>query len=188
MTATTPFRLRILHAVTDAIKEITPANGYVSNLADFDPGDGTPMSRVYRGRAWFGDSDPMPMVSVLEGSTPADSVEDEPFETQAGEYNLSLLVQGFVNDDKLNPTDPAYVLMADVRRRLAAERKRRYPLASGRNGLDPLGLWTPTSRNRVVDLRVGPGVVRPADDVSAHAYFWIVVHVRLVDHADAPYD
>jgi len=187
MTIPAPFRLRLLYAITNALKEITPANGYSTDLSDFDPGDGTPMTRVFRGRAWFGDSDPLPMVSVLEGSSPAESVEDEPMETRAGEYDLTLIVQGFVDDDKLNPTDPAYFLMADVRRRLAEERARRRPANSGSNGLDPFGLWSPAAKNRIVDVRVGPGVVRPADDISSRAYFWLGLRVRLVDSADTPF-
>ena len=184
---TLPFRLRVMHAITDALAEITPTNGYVSDLSPFDPGDGSPMARVFRGRAWFGDSDPLPMVSVLEGSSPAEIMAEEPYETQSEDYEVVMIVQGFVNDDKDNPTDPAYVLMADVRRRLAAERKRRLPAASGRNGIDPFGLWTADGKNRVIDIRVGPGVVRPADDLSSKAYFWLSLKVRMVDHADAPY-
>lgn len=187
MTDPLPFRLRLMYAISDALAEITPANGYVSDLSPYDPGDGSPLGRVFRGRAWFGDSDPLPMVSILEGSTPADPVEDEPYETQSGEYELTLIVQGFVNDDPVHPTDPAYVLMADVRRRLALERKRRLPSTSGRNGIDPFGLWTTTVKSRIVDIRVGPGVVRPADDLSAKAYFWLSLKIRMVDHADAPY-
>jgi hypothetical protein len=35
-----PFKLRLLKAITGALKEVTPANGYLNDLADFDPGDG----------------------------------------------------------------------------------------------------------------------------------------------------
>lgn len=35
-----PYKLKILRGMTDTLKSITPANGYQSDLADFDPGDG----------------------------------------------------------------------------------------------------------------------------------------------------
>ncbi len=179
-----PFKLRVLHALTDALKDIQPNNdaGYVSDLRDFDPGDGASQSRVFRGRAWFGDTDPLPMVSVLEGTSPADDVDEPPVDTTTGEYDWPILVQGFVDDDPLNPTDPAYLLLADVRQRLAAERTRKAP---GTRTNDPFGLGL-DGRNRVVSLKVGPGVVRPADEVSARAYFWLTLVLRITDNAAAP--
>lgn len=186
---TIPFRKRLMIAITDTIRAVTPANGYTHDLSDFDPGDGTPMARVYRGRAWFGESDPLPMVSILEAASPADPVADEPEYTPASEYEVILLVQGWAQDDKLNPTDPAYDLMCDVRKALAAERSRMAPLAvtGGRHIKDPFCLWSQGAKNRIIDIKVGPGVVRPADDVSAKAYFWLTLKVQLVDHADAPF-
>ncbi len=177
-----PFKLRVLHALTDIIKEVTPDNGYVSNLADFDPGDGVTTARVYRGRAWFGDSDPIPMVSVLEPVEEADLFFTVPDDDTSGTYDWPLLVQGFVNDDPLNPTDPAYKLMRDVRRRLIREKARRKP---GRNTTDPLGTaeWN-LAGCRVSNLKVSTGKVRPADDVSAKAYFWMVVTLTITEDAE----
>jgi len=181
-----PFKLRVLRALTDCLKTITPANGYVFNMADFDPGDGVMTSRVYRGRMAFGDDgdgggDPLPMISVLEGVSPADENGDAPYDCTVGEYDWDLLIQGFVEDDKQNPTDPAYLLLADVRQRLAEERQRKSPN-------------DPTSRfilgfeeDQITSLSFGFGVVRPADDVSAKAWFWLPVQLRIVDNASDPY-
>ncbi len=177
-----PFKLRVLHALTDIIKEVTPANGYTSNLADFDPGDGVMTSRVYRGRAWFGDTDPIPMVSVLEPSDESDYLFAPPPDDSSGSYDWPLLVQGFVNDDPMNPTDPAYKLMRDVRRRLVREKQRKLP---GRNTTDPLGTaGFGLEGCRVTDLKISTGKVRPADDVSAKAYFWMVVTLSITEDAE----
>lgn len=176
---TIPFKLRVLTALTDAIKSISTTDGYLHTLAD---ANGEP--RVFRGRQWFGDGDPMPMVSVLEGISPADEVAEAPVDTNTGEYDWPILVQGFVKDDPVNPTDPAYRLLADVRRRLAAERKRRLP--TDPTEPDILGLGA-SGKNRVVRLTIGPGVVRPADDVSANAYFWLTLTLRIIDNPDAPF-
>lgn len=177
-----PFKLRVLRGLTDALKTITPDNGYASNLADFDPGDGISTTRVFRGKAWFGDDSPIPMVSVLEGVTPSDEVAEPPVDTTTGEFEWPLIVQGFVQDDPENPTDPAYMLLADVRRRLAIERVRKAP---NTHQPDPFGLGF--GKNRVTGLTIGPGVVRPADDISAKAYFWLSLTIRVVDNAAAPF-
>lgn len=175
-----PFKLRVLHALTDCLKTITPANGYQFDLSDFDPGDGVMTPRVYRGRMYFGDSDPLPLVSILEGVSPADEAAEPPVNAVVGEYQWPLLIQGFVEDDKANPTDPAYVLLADVRRRVVQEKKRKTVDGRSRNilGFD---------ENRLIDLSVGAGVVRPADDVSAKAWFWLSLTLTILDNADNPY-
>jgi len=178
-----PFKLRALKALTDALKEITPDNDYVSDLADFDPGDGVTTARVYRGRAWFGDSDPIPLVSILEGVSPADEVAEPPIGAVASEYDWAILVQGFVDDDPDNPTDPAYQLMADVRQRIAVEQVRK--VEGSRSQHDPLGLGR--GKNRIEKITIGSGVVRPADDVSAKAWFWLSLNLRVVENAADPY-
>lgn len=178
-----PFKLRALQAVTDSIKSISPAGGYVSDLSDDVSVDAEHPERVFRGRAWFGDNDPLPMVSVLEGTSPADEVAEPPADTTAGEYDWPILVQGFIKDDPVNPTDPAYFLLADVRRRLAAEMVRKLP--NGRGAPDPFGLGA--GRNRITKVKIGSGVVRPVDDVSATSYFWLTVILRIVDNAAEPY-
>lgn len=184
-----PFRQRVLVALTDAIKEITPANGYKTDLADDPAPDAEYPSRVFRGRAWFGDDDPIPMISVLEAPDEADEFIDEPFDGKQEGGTWRLFVQGFVNDDPYHPTDPAYVLLADVRRRLLLERRRKHPTA--RNQPDPLAMGPVNangSGNAVLGLTVGKGTVRPADDVSAKAYFWCTVDVQIIENGEKPYD
>lgn len=189
MAYTEPFRQRVLTAITDTLKTITPANGYKFDLADDLSPDAEYVSRVFRGRAWFGDSDPIPMISVLEAPDEADDFLDEPFDGKQEGGDWRLFVQGFVNDDPFNPTDPAYRLLADVRRRLLAERRRKHSTA--RHQPDPFGLGVARSDgsgNAVLGLTVGKGAVRPADDVSAKAYFWMVITIKMIENGDNPYD
>lgn len=173
-----PFKLRVLKALTECLKEITPANGYASNLADFNPGDGVMTARIYRGRAWFGDNDPLPMVSILEGVDPAFEVGEPHLKAESAGYDWPILIQGWVTDDRANPTDPAYVLLDDVRKRLLREKIRKLP--GSHSQPDPFGLGG--TKNRVNGLLVGPGVVRPADDVSSTAWFWLTLNLRIVDN------
>lgn len=179
---TDPFKLQVLYALTDALKTITPANGYQYDLADFVDDEGVTMERVYRGRAWFGDSDPIPMVSVLEAGDPFDPVVEFPSDAAMNADDWNLNVQGFVHDDKKHPTDPAYRLLADIRKCLAQQASRKL----GRQP-DPLGLGSPSNPNRVVQMRFGSGTVRPADDISAKAWLWIPVQLRIVERAADPY-
>lgn len=175
-----PFRLQVLRALTTALKEITPGNGYQSNLADVVEGDGVTVPHVYRGRAWFGEGDTLPLVSILEGVDPASDVAEPPMDTATGEFDWPLIVQGFVEDDSANPTDPAYTLLADVRKRFAVEVKRRSVDTTER-----LILGFPESR--ITMMSIGAGVVRPADDVSAKAWFWLSLTLRIIDRADDPF-
>lgn len=179
-----PFKRRVLDALTDALAEITPANGYNSDLAPFMHPDGAMMRRVYRGRAFFGDNDPIPMVAILERPDPADELAEPPRDSNNGSYDWNLIVQGFVQDDKDDPTDPAYLLLADVRHRLAVERARRDE--SGRLP-DPLGFGGRRRPNRIEELSFGPGVVRPADEVSAKAYFWLGVTLKTFEDPLFPF-
>ena len=177
-----PFKLRAMRALTDILKSITPDEGYVYDLSDFVDDDGVTVERVYRGRDTFGEGDPLPMVSILEGVNPGDDVAEPPVEAVTGEYDWDILIQGWLPDDQQHPTDPAYLLLADVRQRLIAERSRKLP---GTHQPDPLGLEP--GKNRVVGIRVGAGVVRPPDRLSDKAWFWLTLTLRIVDNAAEPY-
>jgi len=176
---TDPVKLQIAKAVTSGFKTITPANGYVSDLSDYDPGDGQATERVYRGRAFFGDGDPVPMLSLLEAGFDDEMVNDIIAEKPSTEYWWPLIVQGWVTDDPVHPTDPAYVLLADVRRYLATEMKRR----DGEGNTSFFGI----DSKLVTGVRFGGGRVRPASESSAYAGFHMILELRIMDKADKPY-
>lgn len=180
--STEPFKMAVLYALTDALKTITSANGYRHNFNDYVDEENVTVERVFRGRAWFGDSDPIPMLSILEAGDPFDPIVELAPETGTAEVDWNLNIQGFVNDDKAHPTDPAYEVLADVRQCLRKQAARKD--VGGRRP-NPLGLGL--GKNKVVSLRFGSGTVRPADDVSAKTWFWLPVTLRIVEHADDPY-
>lgn len=164
-----PFRLQILDAMTATLQGITTDNGYNYDLAE----------SVFRGRAIFGDDDPLPLLSILEVPVPPDQIQAPPGSgTTTGDWDL--IVQGFIEDDSENPTDPAHFLMADVKKALAVERKRR----TGPHNMDMniLGM-----EGRVEDLSLGAGTVRPPDEISAVAYFWLPVTLKIVEDNENPY-
>lgn len=166
-----PFRLRALKNLTALLGGISVANGYKTDLA----------GRVFRGRLHFGDDDPVPMVSILEPPAPHEGLD---LPEGASLFNgwMDLVVQGFVDDDADNPTDPAYVLLADVRQALAAEKRRAETASHGSTGVRLLGM-----EGKVVDLEIGLGVVRPADETSDKAYFWLPLRLRIAENALTPY-
>jgi hypothetical protein len=167
-----PFRLRVQKSLTAALQQITPANGYYSDMSDTTDDRGKPLERVYRGRTLFGEDDPLPMLSILEEPI-APETDLAPTGGTSGIGPYDLMVQGFVDDDKKNPTDPAHMLMADVKKRLIGlkedERQSHRVFRFG------------PKANTVVGVSFGGGVVRPADEVSAVAYFWLRVSFELAE-------
>lgn len=162
---TDPTRLRLLKNLTAVLEGITVTNGYAHDL------DG----KVFRGRTLFSDDDPMPMVAILEAIEQQAPVRSDPREAMSNSP-WELMIQGFAVDDRKNPTDPAHLLMADVKKAIALH-KRNDPRSR-----DLLGMG-----GRVTDLKISPGVVRPADERSSHCYFWLKLSVSLVEDMADPY-
>jgi len=159
-----PYRLAVMKALTEQLKGITVANGYTYDLTN----------SVFRGRAVFGDDDPVPMISVLE------SPRNEPGQfsgENARKGDLTVLVQGWADDDDENPTDPAYFLMDAVEHRLA-----RVTAISSSTG-EPVYPTEYLLNRLVADFKVQPGVVRPPmmDGISSKAFFYLAVTLTLVN-------
>lgn len=166
-----PLRLRILKKLSAAMAEITPENGYRNDLG---PTEQYPNGKVARGRVVFGPADPLPMVVILEAPLQPEDIPSPPDSPdRTGAWDL--IFQGFVEDDMENPTDPAHYLAADVIRRLAVEKKRNTDFE-----LFDMG-------NDVLNLRIGVPVVRPPDELSAKAYFWLPVTLQIAENLEEPY-
>lgn len=162
-----PFRIRVQKKLTEALESVTTTL------------DATSMTgKVFRGRAWFGDKDPLPMISILEEPIPPEGLSG-PAEDTGTSTPYTLIIQGFVKDDPDNPTDPAHFLLADVKKALAAERKN----AGSAQGVFQFGTKYPM----IQTLEIGSGVVRPPDELSAKAYFWLTLTLGLVEDDDDGY-
>ena len=171
-----PFRLRVMKAVSAALKDITPANGYESDMSDFVDEHDLPAERVFRGRTEYGDNDPLPMLSVLEDPAALDT-GSQGVDNGRGGNTFRILIQGFVSDDKKHPLDPAYKLSAQVVKALVAAKKDRYNILG-------LGNKSPC----VMALTVGQPVHRPPDDeVSDVAFFLVAVRLTLAENLENPY-
>lgn len=175
-TLTRPHKLEVQYQLAEVLREITPTDGYVY---DFSGAEGSADNKVFRGRALFGEGDPVPMISILENPIPVDQLGG-PEGSALSTGNYELVVQGFLEDDKENPTDPAHVAMADVKRRLALESKKAHWRAP-EDGIFGLG-------RLVMSLDIGAGVVRPPDAISAKAYFWLLVTFQIAEDMSDPYE
>ena len=135
---------------------------------------------VGRGRRYYDENDPLPLISILEEPFSFDE-ELAPAVGQSRTEPYELILQGFVaEEDSANPTDGAHILLADVKRRLAIlkideELRRRRIFRFG------------NMMNTVVSLNWDGGVVRPPDDVSAVAHFWLRTSFGVSEDSDDPY-
>jgi len=137
--------------------------------------------RVWRGRALFGDEDKPPFLSILEHPR-----QLNPFGVAEGliaDEDWTLLIQGFAIDDRKNPLDPAYELLAWVQMRLARITEQK--TNGGRGGRYPeewrLGKLS-------VEIRYQIPIVRPGkDDVSGTAYFYMPISVGTVTELSMPF-
>lgn len=169
-----PKRLQILIKLSEHLSAVY---GFDVNG---DPYDLT--GRVFRGRNVFGADSPIPMLSILESTTP-DLPSFAGNNEAVYEPQWRIFLQGWAEDDKENPTDPAHWLMAAVQQRLSLITAKRND-GSGR----PVDKDAFMLGGLVSDFSFGPGVVRPADDkISSRAYFYLPVRIGLAAGVDEPY-
>lgn len=179
MTILVPRRLRILIALCQHLEGINPSN--------VDPSDDAGgmysedlQDRIFRGRAVLGADVPVPALALLEAPQPP-GLSAVGYDRTVRKSNWDLLLQGFVQDDKANPTDPAHVLMAKVEARLArivAVDSQGEPLYGSEYLLGGL----------INNLQIGFGVARPPDQqVSAHAFFYIPLTLDVTSDVANPY-
>lgn len=162
---------------THLATEIRVANGYLHDLAS--------EYSVVRGRYKFDDSDPLPQISVMESPNPDRfplRAGDQDWDSPEEKESWTLYLQGWVEDDKRNPTDPAYELMADVKKALAKIMRIRH---------DTGGPEFPSMYllgGLINGLRWEGGTVRPPDQNSAKAFFWMRVILEFSENLNDPFD
>lgn len=158
-------RLRILKAVSAHLAdEVSVANGY-----DHDLG-----GSVWRGRTTFSDRDTLPRVTIIEALNPDREMVPAGTNSTTQKDGWVLLLLGHAQDDRDNPTDPAHALMGDVKKALGKIATR----TSGATYM--LG-------DLIAGIDIEPGTVRPPDELSALAYFYLRVRLTVVERLFDPY-
>jgi hypothetical protein len=167
-----PLRLAVLKKLTALIETVTTANGYLYNLNGC----------VFRGRTTFGETDPIPLISLLEGESP------EPTNLAGANNNQrermwSIILQGWVENDHANPSDNAYLLAAEVERALGQV------TAVNRQGDAAVPDWYLLGGTlRVTRFVIGAPVVRPpSEGIEKHATFYMPLLIGLAEKAGEPY-
>ena len=127
------------------------------------------------GRIKYGKNDPLPMISILEAPIPLEAIRTaREYEMSSGPWEL--LIQGFIDDDLDNPSDPAHHLMAEVKAVLVKNKRAE-------RGNNILGMG-----GRVVEMTIGQGSVRPSDEASDKGFFWLTLTIRVVENLEEPYE
>lgn len=177
-----PLRLRIMRSLTSLLETISEGDSNSAPTGYHHTLEG----RVFRGRNIYGESDPLPMIAILETPIANDQVDSPPTSPHStGDWDIS--IQGFCKDDKANPTDPAYLLVADVVRCLAKEKRK---LEQGRTAAGPPALLNVLGANgkpAVLSMQIGSPVCRPPDEVSGKAYFWLAIRLKIAEDLENPY-
>lgn len=161
-------RLLLIKALCDYLQqEIKIANGYTYDVA-----------MVRRDKRNFGKEMKLPGIAVLENFNPDRLPETiGGFVGQKHKYDQIYLLNGWADDTNLGPgdseTDAAQRLMGDVKMALGK-------LITPRN---QVGFFDGLANT----LSIEPGVVRPPDEQSDKAYFWMRVRMELVEKVGDPY-
>ena len=158
-------RLLLLKSLCNyLLTEITTANGYNFDLA-----------AAYRGKKNFGKEVKLPAIVVLENFNP-----DRLPETIGGvvgtkhKYDQIYLINGWAEGgDVEQEEDSVHLLMGDVKQALGK-------------------LLVPRNQSGFFDglantLSIEPGVVRPPDEQSEKAYFWMRIRLEVVEKVGDPY-
>lgn len=176
-------RLRTLKLLCKWLEqEISVANGYKFNLA----------GRVFRGRAYFSDADPETTVGVVENLQPDRAPARAGNNDQHGAAKTSeqwvLLFNGQTKEDPRAPSDNAYELMADVKKALAKlVRDETNDLALTIDmgaGDTPKAYYLGALIN---GLECEPGTVRPPEQPTEKAFFWMRVILKFTERVNDPY-
>lgn len=175
MTMPRPFRLQVLDRLTDLIRTVTPANGFFYDLSAEEA--------VVRGRLFIGDDEPVPMVALNEPPLAIEQIRSAPQNpNSAGDWDI--LIQGWAKTSlgENGGTDNAYVLAAEVRQVLASEKKKPSGRPGSGSGPDFLGFGP-----KILDMRVGAPVVRPPDETSAKACFYLILTLQISEDMTKPF-
>ena len=163
--ATAPLQITILEAIRAALGEIVAGPEYHFTI---------PAANVFIGRAQFDDSDPLPLISILEVPIPPEQLELSRGGPNVLAGRWELFVQGFIKDGPKASrflTQDAYRLKQDVLTRLLKEREKLDVVGQ------PEGLF---GVRNIEDINVGRGVVRPDDERSGVCFFWTPLTINLI--------
>ena len=166
-------RYAVIKAIADHLKTVTVANGFTYDLSN----------SVYIGRRVFGDTEPMPLVTLLEiPDIQIPGTRPESGAVQTGEWEF--FVQGSIKaTDPLNPTVDAYTFMADVTKALSDIVN---PANDPKHGTTPKAIYL--VGGKVIKFDIGGFHVRQSDEAPSQSNFYLRIRTQVVERLINPYD
>lgn len=179
-------KLAILKALTTHLEGINPTNSfeyidgatqtvatmpYALNLSE----------SVYRGRMTFGDEVSAPFLVLLENPRQLSPNSGGSAKLNQDE-DWQIVIAGFAEEDRKNPLDPAYQLLAYTQHRMSLIGQEK---PNGGRG----GRFTAEYRlgGLVGEISYQIPIVNPGkDDVSEYAYFYMPVAIGVVTDLTKP--
>lgn len=164
-------RLTILLALAEHLKTIDGTAPYTHDVGN----------RVFIGRGQFSSREAVPAINILEMLNP-DRDPDVAGGDQRAQHKEDwvLLVQGWAEDDKVNPTVPAHKLMGDVKLCLSKIALEAQPGEPENEDFMLGGL--------IGGLKMEPGTCRPPDEMSELAFFYMRISLEVVEKVFNPFD
>lgn len=140
------------------------------------------------GREDFGqDEAENTIISFIEPPKPVE-IERPPKNSEVRQYPWTIYIQGMLRDSFANPTYPAYEIVAEVKRILNS----LIAANSGMNSVDnflnlgPAAQRERGNRNNLYGMMIGSETVRGPGDHSRFTYFWLPLHLDLVEDLNNP--
>lgn len=170
-----PKQLRVLKKLTGHLEGINPDNP--------DGPEGEPYTFDLRGKVFRGLS--VAPVDEIENALSILEFPRQELYGPVGEHGIvrqvswTLMLQGWPTNDPINPSDPGYVMKAEVEHRLA---RLVLEKSQGRGPLypDEYMLGKHAGEYEISALTIAPGVVRPPEDVASRlAMFYLPVVVGI---------
>lgn len=177
ITAAPPKRLKVIETLREMLQSITHDNGYNTDVG----------GRVSVGVAEFGDNMVTPFLSILE--SPASDIGFFGGGNARRKEEWTLLIQGWIDNEFMypdsdvdNPTRNAYYLAADVERCLA-----QAVAINPNRGTPKCPAWYNLA-GLVNDMVIAPPVVRPPDNNSPKAWFYMALRLEMSTNIHDPYE
>jgi hypothetical protein len=168
-------QLDIMKRLTVHLEGITPAAGYEFDMSQ---------DNVFRGRRYFGDSDPAVILSIVEHLQGDISVQVAGWLNEQRIETWVILVQGWLKAVGEHPTDEVYQLKASVEKRLS-----ECIATSALTGV-PVYPDTYLLGRTVSSMAIGPGIVSVpvgSGDASSRAFFYLPLGLELDYDVSSPF-
>ncbi len=162
---------------------------YLRKHLNDNPDDNFHVKTFAWGREGFGQDEGLgKVISFIEPPKPVD-IPKFPDDSNVRQYEWVIYIQGMLPDNSEIPTYPSYEMVNEIKRIL-------YSLIEANTGMNAvnniLNLGPKAQRDRgmtcnVFELKIGAETVRGPGEHSAFAFFWLPIHIGIVEDLKNPW-